>query len=104
MVPCKITVLKTLYHPELSKAYRHPELHHGPCDKFTEGDTFIVEHLNERPEGFSCGWAWEDLEKTIVPMMQGAKFSPWLIDENTFITCCTDGIKPVIFKLERIEG
>jgi uncharacterized repeat protein (TIGR04076 family) len=23
---------------------------------------------------------------------------------KTFISCCTDGIKPVVFKLERIEG
>lgn len=104
MVPCRITVLKTEYHPDLSKEYRLPELHHGPCSKFSVGDSFVVEHLNERPAGFDCGWAWDDLEKIIVPMMLGAKFSPWMIDENTFIACCSDGIKPVVFKIERLEG
>jgi uncharacterized repeat protein (TIGR04076 family) len=29
---------------------------------------------------------------------------PWMKDEKTFIACCTDGVKPVILKLERIEG
>ena len=28
----------------------------------------------------------------------------WMKADNTFISCCTDGIKPVVFKLERIEG
>ena len=102
MVPCRITVERRMYNADLSKQYRHPGLHHGPCDKFSEGDTFIVEELNERPENFPCGWAWDDLEKIIVPMMLGAKFSPWMIDENTFIACCSDGLKPVVFKLERV--
>jgi uncharacterized repeat protein (TIGR04076 family) len=37
-------------------------------------------------------------------MMLGAKFSTWMNDEDTFIACCSDGIKPVVFKLERITG
>jgi uncharacterized repeat protein (TIGR04076 family) len=62
MLSCRITVLKTLYHPELSQEYRRPGLHHSPCNKFAPGDTFVVEELNERPAEFDCGWAWDDLE------------------------------------------
>jgi uncharacterized repeat protein (TIGR04076 family) len=35
--------------------------------------------------------------------MTGADFGPWMKDGNMFIACCTDGIKPVVFKLERFE-
>ncbi|MCK4693736.1 MAG: TIGR04076 family protein, partial [Anaerolineales bacterium] len=28
---------------------------------------------------------------------------PWIKQSGTIITCCTDGLRPVIFKVERIE-
>ena len=27
----------------------------------------------------------------------------WMKDENTMIACCSDGTRPVIFKIERID-
>ena len=27
----------------------------------------------------------------------------WRKDENVMITCCSDGTRPVIFKIERID-
>ena len=27
----------------------------------------------------------------------------WMKEENTMITCCSDGTRPVIFKIERID-
>ena len=35
-------------------------------------------------------------------MMFGGNM-PWLKEKGTTITCCTDGLRPVIFKLERME-
>jgi uncharacterized repeat protein (TIGR04076 family) len=29
-------------------------------------------------------------------------FPAWMKDPNLFITCCTDGVKPVVFKVERL--
>ena len=103
MTTCKITVLKKLYDPDLAEAYRHPEIHRGPCPYYTEGQEFVIHHLGERPADFFCDWAWNDLYKFILVMMTDGKFSPWMKDENTFIACCTDGIKPVVFKLERVD-
>ena len=57
---CKITVLKTLYHEDLSKEYRHPHVDHGSCKFFKVGDEFIVNYLSERPANFGCDWAWDD--------------------------------------------
>ena len=29
---------------------------------------------------------------------------PWVGPEKTAITCCTDGFRPVTFKVEYVEG
>lgn len=100
---CKITVLKTLYYQDLEAEYRRPEVRKGPCTFFKVGDEFIVDYLTERPEGFKCDWAWHDIHKIIMVLMTNGNFGTWMKNENNFITCCTDGIKPVIFKIERLE-
>ncbi len=100
---CRITVLKTLYHPDLAEEYRRSDVHKGPCPFFAEGQEFIVEYLTERPDDFRCDWAWDDIHKILLVLMTGGGFGTWMKDPNQFITCCTDGIKPVIFKVERIE-
>ncbi len=99
---CKITVLKTLYHQDLAEEYRRPGLRTGPCHFFEEGQEFIVKYLVERPEGFACDWAWDDIHKVLLALMVKGDFGTWMKDPNMFITCCTDGIKPVVFKVERI--
>jgi uncharacterized repeat protein (TIGR04076 family) len=45
------------------------------------------------PEGF-CGWAWADIQDKVWGMARGGA--------NVFVTCCTDGYRPVIFKLEKL--
>jgi uncharacterized repeat protein (TIGR04076 family) len=35
-------------------------------------------------------------------LMLKGDFGTWMVDPNTFIACCTDGIKPVVFKIERL--
>jgi uncharacterized repeat protein (TIGR04076 family) len=101
---CKITVLKTLYHQDLVEEYRHPFLHKGPCKFFTVGQEFTVKYLTERPADFACDWAWDDIHKVLMVLMLKGNYSTWMKDENMFITCCTDGTKPVVFKIERLEG
>ncbi|MCW4013802.1 MAG: TIGR04076 family protein [Candidatus Bathyarchaeota archaeon] len=70
------------------------------CQAFKEGQEYIVEMKGERPEGF-CVWAWNDLFKDMSILHFGGNF-PWA-EEGTTITCCTDGIRPVSFKLERLD-
>ncbi len=70
------------------------------CNAFKEGQEFVVEMNGNRPDGF-CVWAWNDLFKDMSILHFGGNF-PWA-DEGTMITCCTDGIRPVSFKLERIK-
>jgi uncharacterized repeat protein (TIGR04076 family) len=72
----------------------------GICTAFKEGQEFILDEKGTKPEGF-CIWAWNDLFKDISILHFGGNF-PWM-KEGEMITCCTDGIRPVSFKLERIN-
>lgn len=103
MTVCRISVLKCLYHQELAEEYRRADIHQGPCPYYQEGQEFTVQHLGERPEGFFCDWAWNDIHKILFSLQLGGDFSNWMKKGNTFIACCTDGIKPVVFKIERLN-
>jgi uncharacterized repeat protein (TIGR04076 family) len=60
-----------------------------------------------KPDDF-CSWAWNDIYKVVVTLSRGGNFNSemfegWMKDNRSMITCCTDGIRPVIFKVERVE-
>ncbi|HEY9766292.1 MAG TPA: TIGR04076 family protein [Chroococcales cyanobacterium] len=99
----KITVLKRTLNEELAKSYCVNEV--TPCSIFKEGQEFISGF--EKPDGF-CDWAWNDLFKFVAAFLSNGSFAEgvfegWLKDRDSMIGCCTDGIRPVIFKLERVE-
>ena len=100
---CKITVLKTLFFDDLAEQYRRPDVHFGPCPFFKVGEEFTVDYLVQRPDGFECDWAWDDLHKILMVLMLKGDYATWMKDPSNFITCCTDGVKPVVFKVERLE-
>ena len=99
---CKITVLKKMLNREIAEDYRNPSAEISTCPFFSVGQEFIVEDLGEKPESFPCGWAWNDIHKIVLSLMSGGGFGEWMKETNTYIACCTDGIKPVVFKVERL--
>ncbi len=99
MSKLKITVLKRTFNQELADEYCLPT---SPCPQFTEGQEFIVER-GARPADF-CDWAWNDLNKVWVALRHGGDFGGWMKNEKSLVECCTDGIRPVVFKLELIDG
>ena len=102
MPACKITVLRRMFNSDLAEAYRRPDIRKGPCLFFAEGQEFVVGQLGERPADF-CDWAWNDIHKVLMCLMTNGDFGPWMKDGNMMVACCTDGIKPVVFKLERLD-
>jgi uncharacterized repeat protein (TIGR04076 family) len=105
MPQCKITVIKKTLNKELADNYI--DMNIGPCELFNEGDEFIVDAELGKPDNF-CGWAWNDIYKVVVTLARGGNFNNdmfkgWMKDDRTMLTCCTDGIRPVIFKVERIN-
>jgi len=70
------------------------------CERLAEGQEFISEGAN-MPGGF-CSWAWSDIQKYVLTLARGGNLvGP---RPGRFVTCCTDGFRPVIFGLERITG
>ena len=98
MAKVKITVLRRMYNKDFGDEYCRSEP--SICDRFTDGQEFVVEGLDQ-PAGF-CGWAWDDIHKVVLSLRSGANFSAWMKADNTNIACCTDGIRPVVFKIERL--
>lgn len=68
------------------------------CDKFEEGQQFIS--TGWLPEGF-CSFAWADIQQYVLVLARRGNMLG--VREGTFITCCTDGFRPVFFKVERID-
>ncbi len=102
MVKIRITVLKTVVFDEFQN-YCNDKIEKCPC--LSEGQVF--ETAYEKPEGF-CDWAWKDIHQYIATFLTGGNFSEgffdgWMKDRNTMIACCTDGIRPVIFEIKRIN-
>jgi len=69
------------------------------CPAFTEGQEFIVS--NEMPKGF-CQGAWADIYRHITVLRWGGHY-PWMNEKGKYLACCTDGFRPVVFRLERLE-
>lgn len=93
----KITVLKRLFHQELVEQFAANPEKWTACTQFQDGDEYVVsgDRPWDMPPGF-CGWAWADIQKLVYGMARGG--------QDVFVTCCTDGYRPVIFKLEKIAN
>jgi uncharacterized repeat protein (TIGR04076 family) len=94
----RITVLRKVKTGEILKDYGASTVT-AECPAVKEGATY-VSSAGRIPEGF-CGWAWADMQRDIAVLAFGGDF-PWIKKDGTMISCCTDGLRPVIFKLERV--
>lgn len=99
MPKIKITVIKR-FSPEdvFGHEYKTPTGKVVEKCSFEDGQEWISEN-GEMPEGF-CGWAWIDLARSINVLQFGGDFKDRA--EGTAYDTCSDGVRPVCFKLERI--
>ena len=102
---CKITILKRECYKDLQERYlADPES--GPCPYFHEGQEIMVDSDNffHMLDGRFCAEAWDCISRYVYAALQGGSIMRgWTNDEKMMITCCNDGTRPVIFKLERID-
>ena len=75
-----------------------------PCPVFSDGQEMIIDHprIPIMPDGF-CPAAWQSLWWSIPSLMSNTKFNQWYDEPNVAVIACSDGLRPVIFKLERID-
>lgn len=100
MTPCKITVIKRMLNHDLVEEYLENPERFGVCDRFSDGQEFLVNDPFKAPAGF-CTWAWADLRGDIMMVMSGGELS-FIKPRGTVIAGCTDWFRPVIFKIERV--
>ena len=105
MAKLKITALERTFNPEIAEAYGSDDFKRGrgfgPCPNFEDGQTFILDGLS-KPKRF-CNWAWADIHGAIRTIAFGGEHD-YVKTRGAAIVCCTDGMKPVVFKLERVAS
>ncbi len=69
------------------------------CPAFEIGDEFVTD--GRHPDGF-CNAAFVDIYRYISSLRRGANYS-WMDVPGTAVACCTDGLRPVIFKIQRTD-
>lgn len=92
----KITVLRRTINQDFlkSSADTTGEL----CERLQEGQEFVSCGAN-MPDGF-CSWAWCDIQKYVLTLARGGNFIG--AKPGMFVTCCTDGFRPVFFRIQRL--
>ncbi len=70
-----------------------------PCS-YKEGQEFIVDHHFDRPKDF-CGQAWQDIYTTLMIYHFGGDYA--YPKSGVTYQPCGDGMRPVIFKIEKID-
>lgn len=102
MYKVKITVLRKVLYEDIANEYLTNGKNVGACDYFEEGDVFIADGMMSPPENF-CPFAWNDIFANVMSISRGGTFVPWDKEDYSHIVCCTDGVRPVTFLLERDE-
>ncbi|MBN2336829.1 TIGR04076 family protein [Candidatus Bathyarchaeota archaeon] len=101
MPKMKVTVVKGFTADEVFDGDvpdHFPENFKSPCPMHPAGQEFIMESLN-CPDGF-CNWAYADIQKDMADMWLGGE--NWKGHHPNYVSC-TDGMRPVVFKLELLE-
>ena len=123
----KVTVLDKKLYPELQHKFCTVP-NSGACPCYNIGDEFIFYRDGDKddfwhlglntlvkttgnadevaggPKMPFCSEAWDAVSRYIYAGFQGGSImQDWMKDENVMIACCSDGTRPVIFKIERID-
>ena len=102
MKKCKIEILKTTFHEDLAKEYGCKNI--GKCPMHKVGDVFYGDYA--KPDGL-CDEAWKAMYQYVFALSHGCDifyYKDWIDKEGVAIWSCNDGIRPVIFKIERTDG
>ena len=102
---CRITVIKCDFDAELQRKYLGGEVT-GPCTDFTPGQIFEItaENYHTFPTQDFCSTAWDSVKDAVEKALKGLPFMDyWSFDVSKVVSCCKDGLKPVVFEISREE-
>ena len=75
MPKVKLTVVKLAVHDDLIDKYVNKERYpdgFAACKHWTVGQEFFIEDWPAKPDGFTCDWAWTDIQRDVAMAMFGA--------------------------------
>lgn len=103
MKKVKITVLKKTFDSELAQEYGAEGL--TACPMLNEGQIFYADYA--KPDGF-CDEAWKAIYQYVFALSHGTGdelfyYGDWIKVPGVAICSCNDGLRPVIFKLEKTD-
>lgn len=123
----KVTVIDKKLYPELQERYCADPAS-GVCPCYEVGDEFVFERYGGADDfwhmglntlrqtvraaretaggtGFPhCSEAWDAIARYIYTGLQGGSIMRgWMRDEREMIACCSDGTRPVIFRIQRMD-
>ena len=98
----KVVVIRKEFYPEFADRYLTDGREVGPCSLMNVGDEFLYEGNAEMPNGL-CPWAWIDIYRGVNALSADATYTSWNNQDGMQILCCTDGIRPVVFKLVAVN-
>ena len=123
---CKVTVIDKKLYPELQAQYcANPNS--GACPIYNVGDEYIFERYGKADDFWHiglgtltkagggdslagstrfphCSEAWDAISRYIYTALQGGSIMRgWMNDERVMIACCSDGTRPVVFKIQRLD-
>lgn len=102
----RITVVKRAAYMDLLDRHLDREAFpqaYGPCEIMQDGQEFILDGIfPRRPEGFECQGAWNDIQRNLASVMYGGNLE-WIVQPGTVVASCSDGLRPVSFRIERID-
>lgn len=100
MKDVKITVVKKVWHKDLSALYENPI--ENACT-LNVGDVFVCKN-GVMPMGF-CASAWENLRPYAIALSNGKEevIEGWMKQKRTAMVSCNDGFRPVSFYLEALD-
>lgn len=124
---CRVTVIDKKLYPELQAQYC-ADPNAGACPIYNVGDTYVFERYGQADDFWQiglgtltgasrskqdvagsaakphCSEAWDAISRYIYTALQGGSIMRgWMNDERVMIACCSDGTRPVVFKIERID-
>ena len=96
----RITVMKRTLHEDLIREHFPESVERmTACPVFEDGQVFDIKGIfPSKPEGF-CDLAWADIQRNVAMACMGAK-----MPSGCAFTCCSDGLRPVTFRIEAIEA
>ena len=114
---CTVTVIDKKLYPELQAQYC-ADRNSGMCPCYNVGDEFVFERYGAADDFWhiglgtlrrtaggqfpQCSEAWDAISRYIYTALQGGSIMHgWMADDRDMIACCSDGTRPVIFRIRR---